>query len=178
MVILGIDPGNNRLGYSGLSSTELIVYGMIHNPRGAEKFNQHLNASIVRISDEFPIVIDSINPDLIAAETVPVGRLGSNSELVVAAITVCKVIAHQFGIPWKDLGANTVKKEVAGDGLASKAKIKNAVFGYFPALEDAHKNKRKNEKLAGEKVVGIPQDQLDAIAVGIAGLIIYGNKDL
>ena len=181
MRILSIDPGMKRLGYSTIEFTSsddlsLISYGMIHIPRTDEKFNPYLNLAIEKITNDFPRILDASEPAFIVSEIVPVGRLGSNSELVVAAITVCKTIAFQWGIEWRDIAANTSKVKVTGDGRASKAKIKNAVFGYFPELEARHKEIRTKEKTDGDKVVGIPQDQIDAIAIGIAGTIIYGAE--
>lgn len=103
MRILGIDPGLIRLGIGALEYKDeeisLITYGLISNPRGPESYNDFLNAGIHQICGDFPRLLDIIQPHMIVAETVPPGRLGSNSDSVMAAITVCKVIAYQFGIP-------------------------------------------------------------------------------
>ena len=182
MKVLGIDPGMNRLGYAGTENeTELNLYkfGMIHTPRAAQTFNQYLNEGIENIATEFPRVLMFTTPDIIVAETVPVGKLGSNSELVVASITVCKTIAFQWGIPWYDVAANTWQSKVVGQGVkVTKAKTRNATFAYFPALAEQHKLLKKEQKDEGEKAEGFPPDVTDAIAISIAGHIIYGNEDL
>jgi Holliday junction resolvasome RuvABC endonuclease subunit len=175
MRILGIDPGFTRLGVAvlsvegGVSKLENVAC-IFHPPREqGVKFNEHLNKGIQQLVNDFPKVIDMARPNFIAAETVPAGRLGSNSELVVAAVTVCKTIAFQFGIEWKDIAANTIKKTVTGNDIATKATVKRAVFAQFPSLEEQHKKIRKDEKKAGTTVVGLPQDVFDAVAIALTG---------
>lgn len=180
--ILGIDPGMTRLGYSAIEKEEelnLYKFGMINTPRTSQTYNEFLNEGIEHISSEFPRVLMLSTPDIIVAETVPVGKLGSNSELVVASITVCKVLAYQWGIPWYDIAANTWQSKVVGSGIkVTKAKTRNAAFAYFPALVGQHKQLKKEQKEAGDKPEGFPPDVTDAIAVSIAGHIIYGNENL
>jgi Holliday junction resolvasome RuvABC endonuclease subunit len=181
MRILGIDPGMLRLGVSAIklledNEIELITYGMISNPRDSgTPYNQYLNAGIAQITNDFPRLLDVTKPQLIASETVPVGRLGMNTELVVGAITACKVIAFQFGIDWVDIGANTVKKEVTGDGKANKTLIRNTILGSFPTIETRHKLLKKEQKAAGEKMVGLPQDVFDSVAVAVAASKVHGT---
>lgn len=172
-----------RLGFAGVAQTEdnieLITYGLISNPRNpTHKWNEHLNRSIHQVTDDLPRVLDLIRPDIIVAETVPAGRLGSNSELVVASITACKVIAFQFGIPWHDVGANTVKKQMTDDAKASKVKIRNAVFAQFPVVEERHLKIKREQKSEGEKMEGLPFDVFDAIAISVVGVKIHGDKNL
>lgn len=97
MRVLAIDPGLVRLGIGALEFKDgdisLITYGLISNPRGQESYNDFLNTGIHQIATDFPRLLDIIQPHIIVAETVPPGRLGSNSDSVMAAITVCKVIA-------------------------------------------------------------------------------------
>lgn len=185
MRVLGLDPGMQRLGFAGVTRSdadsiyELITYGLISNPRSADsKFNEHLTKSIHQIADDLPRVIDIIRPDIIVSEYVPVGRLGSNTELVVAAITTCKVVAYQFGIPWHDVGANTVKVKFTADAKATKVRIRNEVFDRFPIVEERHIKIKKEQKQAGDKAEGLPFDVFDAIAIASVGLDIHGNQDL
>lgn len=181
MRILSIDPGMTRLGVASIITGKddqmtLLTYGMIAHPRDpAHTFNEHLNAGIRQIVDDLPKLIDIVSPSVICAETVPVGRLGSNTELVVAAITAAKVLAYQFGITWVDYGANTIKKQVTGDGRATKTKVRNAVLSYFPEVDERHKQMKKDQKAAGEKVEGLPADVFDAIATSITGAKLYDN---
>src|SRR5688500_3339083 len=118
MVVLGVDPGLTRLGWGSVSvsNDELSLgpCGLIAHPRDTDApFNKYLDEGLAQLADKFPVLLSVIQPDFIAFETVPTGKLGSRSELVMSAASACKVMAHQWGIPWYNLGANTVKKIVA-----------------------------------------------------------------
>lgn len=179
VVILGVDPGSERLGWAAVESEpiELLRWGMISNPRGPEKYNTYLNSTIGQITNDFPRVIGFTEPEAIVAETVPAGKLGSRSELVVAAITVCKTIAFQFGIPWYDVAANTAKKKLTGDGRATKATVKRAVFAQYPEMQESNQRWKKEQKKVGVRASGIPQDILDAIGIASVGATVIEERD-
>jgi len=181
MKLLGIDPGNKRMGLASLHMTPGgIALGecevIYHNNDNNLSFNVYLNEGIANLCEAFPWILHQTQPDVIVAEIIPVGRLGSNTELNVAAITVCKVIAWQWGIDWIDIAANTVKKTITGDGRATKAKIKHTVVKEFPSLVGRNEDIKKQQKMEGVKAEGFPQDLYDAVAVGWAGLLIHGDK--
>lgn len=181
MRIVGIDPGMTRLGLGAIQVTgdelELITCGMIAHPRVVgSSFNQHLAEGIQQIADDLPRFLGIVEPDAIAMELVPVGRLGSNDALVIAAASSCRLIAHQFGIPIIDVAASTVKKELTGDGAASKAKVRNTILDAFDSLAEKHAAAKKEQKASGEKPEGLPQDIFDAIAISIVGAQIYGKS--
>lgn len=182
ITILGIDPGMVRFGWGSVvldaeHQIELGLCGMIAHPRDTNApFNEYLDEGIAQITDQFPVILSILQPTFIAAETVPTGRLGSRSELVVAAITTAKVIAHQWGIPWHNMGANTVKKLITDDGNATKARIRNAIIETFPVLGEKHKAAKVEQKKQGEKMDGIPQDVFDSVAIAIAGAKKYGSS--
>jgi Holliday junction resolvasome RuvABC endonuclease subunit len=163
----------NRLGFGAVENGEemiLLSWGMIQTPRYGQTFNEYLNEGIANIADMFPKVVMQSDPDVIFAEIVPVGKLGSNSELVVASITVCKVIAHQYGIPWLDIAANSWHTELLGEGVkATKAKVRNAVFYHFPPMADKHKKLKQEQKDEGDKAEGFVPDITDAIGIAIVG---------
>jgi crossover junction endodeoxyribonuclease RuvC len=174
MRILGIDPGLLRLGWGVVVlDTELLLgtFGIIETPRAPEaSFNDYIDAGIEQLIVAFPRVLQLTQPDLIASEYVPPGMQGSSSETNIVALTVCKTIASQWGIEWTQFGANSIKKQVAGDGRASKAKVRNAVLAQFPTLAEQHKLTKKEQKQAGMKrPPGIPQDAFDAIAAALTG---------
>lgn len=176
MKVLGLDPGMIRLGYSECYIAEngdpkLGLAGVITNTRGSETFNEYLNDGIRNIVDKFAYILSLTSPDIIVAELVPVGRLGSRSELVVAGITSCKVLAYQGGLPWKDVGANSYKKALTGNGNASKGQIKRKVQELFPNLKELDTQERARQKEAGEKRTGFPIDLWDAVAVSYWGII-------
>lgn len=180
MKVLALDPGLTRLGYASCQlldngDYELGLSGIITHSRGTEKFNEYLNSGIHNICEKFPYLITLTSPDIIVAELVPVGRLGSRSELVVAAITACKVIAYQAGLPWKDVAANSYKKALTGNGAATKGDIKKKVYELYPHLKQKDKDERKRQRELGEKVTGFPADLYDAIAIAHYGVIRFGD---
>lgn len=171
MRILGLDPGLERLGFGIISTSpfELTNMGVISHERDYSlPYNEDLNLGLDNIATQFPRLLMLYDPKEIAAEIVPVGKLGSRSETTVAAITVCKTLAFTYGIPWKDYGANTVKLSVTGDGKATKAQVRNAILKLFPAWEPKHKEEKAKQKHDGMKrPPGIPQDAFDGAAIAL-----------
>lgn len=175
MRILGLDPGMKRLGFGVVEREDeevvLLDFGYFLNERpGDVTYNKFLNLAIGFIAEKFPGLLNEYAPDAIAAEIVPVGRLAANSELVVAAITTCKVIAFQFGVPWHDYGANTVKSVIAGHGSATKAKIRSTICSLYSNIAQAHAELKQRQKSDGQKGEGIPFDVFDGVAVATTGL--------
>jgi Holliday junction resolvasome RuvABC endonuclease subunit len=178
MIVMGIDGGMVRLGLAAVrpidNGEELITHGLIYHPRGSEPFNEYLETGIIQIVDSFPRFIDLVRPDLIVSEYIPAGKLGSSDSQVIAAVTTCRVIAYQFGIDWKNIGANTVKKELTGDYRASKTLVRNTVLDLFPTVAQRHQEMKLEQKAAGDKKrPGLPQDVFDALAVAVVGTRLY-----
>ena len=179
---LGVDPGMVRLGLGCIDrdsegNVKFVTHGLISNPRTEPVYNTYLNRSIQQVIQGFSAFVNMIQPTIIVAEKVPPGKLGRNSELVIAAITTCKVISCQKNIPWLDLAANTVKKTTTGDGLANKTKIRNVVFELFPQVKERHQILKQEEKAEGAKrLVGLPYDVTDAIAIAYAATILLTEE--
>jgi len=175
MKVLALDPGFAKMGYAEAyidenNSITLGLAGTIENVREDETFNEYLNVGIKNIVDRFSYLLSLTSPDIIVAELVPVGRLGSRSELVVAGITACKVVAYQAELPWTDVAANSYKKTITGNGNATKGEIKRKMYEIFPHLKELDKQERATQKEAGDKVTGFPADLYDAVALGVWGL--------
>jgi Holliday junction resolvasome RuvABC endonuclease subunit len=165
-----------RLGYGVVSlndDLELINFGMINTPRTDQEYNQFLNEGIIHIANEFPKLLMVTEPDIILAEYVPPGKLGTRNELTAVSVAVCRVIAHQWGIEWRGIADSTWKSKVVGKRDATKAQTRNAVFSHFPTMADQHKLLKKQQKAEGLKPDGFPADVTDGIAIAIAGTMIY-----
>lgn len=183
MNILGVDGGMTRLGLGAVKidgeDIHFVTHGLIYNPRDPEeRFNDHLNRGIEGIVTGFPRLLDIVRPNLIVSELIPAGKLGANDSLVIAAVTTCKVIAIQFGISWMDIAASTVKKQLTGNGRATKTMIRNTIFDLFPIVEERHLELKKVQKRQGEKVVGLPFDVTDAIGVAVVGARKYAEEEV
>lgn len=182
MQILGLDPGLERLGFGVFRAEEksLVTMGVIPNPKDhLLSYNENLNQAIQNITTQFQRILMLYDPQQIAAETVPVGKLGSRSETTVASITVCKTLAFTYGIPWTDYGANTIKKTLTDDGTASKAKVRNAILELFPDWKTKHKSEKdKQRREEGMKrPPGIPQDAFDGAAIAVIHYMITHGID-
>lgn len=175
MKVLALDPGFRRCGYAEAFKDDytpltLGLAGTIENVREDETFNEYLNQGIKNIVDRFTYLLSLTSPDIIVAELVPVGRLGSRSELVVAGITACKVVAYQADLPWTDIAANSYKKAITGNGNATKGEVKRKMYELFPHLKELDKQERAKQKEAGENVTGFPADMYDAVALSVHGI--------
>lgn len=183
MIVIGIDGGMVRLGLGAVAiqngDLDLITYGLISNSRNDDAFNAFLTRGITQIANDFPRFIDLVRPDVIFSETIPVGKLGSSDSQVVAAVTTCHVLAIQFGIEWRNIAANTVKKELTGDYRASKTLVRNTILDMFPdKIALRHAEEKRAQKEAGEKKrPGLPQDVFDAVAVATIGARIVNGKN-
>lgn len=182
MNVVGLDGGMVRLGLGAVTydkgSIDLLTYGLIGNPRGEEKFNDFLTIGITQIVNDFPKFLDLTRPDVIVSETIPAGKLGSSDSQVIAAVTTCHVIAIQWGIPWINVGANTVKKNLTEDYRASKTLVRNTILDMFPTVAVRHAEVKLQQKEAGEKKrPGLPQDVFDALAVAVVGAGIVGENE-
>lgn len=181
MNVVGIDGGMVRLGLGAVKinnqEIDLITYGLITNPRGEETYNDFLTNGITQITNDFPRFLDLVRPEVIISETIPAGKLGSSDSQVIAAVTTCHVLAIQFGIPWINVGANTVKKNLTGDYRASKTLVRNTILDMFPSVAERHAQEKLAQKEAGEKKrPGLPQDVFDAIAVAVVGANIVNGE--
>lgn len=179
--ILGVDPGAMNFGWASISleanEISLGLCGLIQTPRSEYPgYNDYLDACVAQISEQFPVILSLVQPDLIYSEFVPPGRLGSRSELVTAASSVAKTIAFQWGVEWHGIAASSWKKIVLDDSTATKARIRNHMLDCFPSLAQRHKQQKEEQKAEGEKAVGIPQDVFDSLGVAIAGCKLYNDK--
>ena len=174
MIVVGIDGGMIRLGLAAVEITEdsfdLVSYDLLSTPRGEGKYNAFLTEGITKITNQFPRFLNNNRPDIIFSETIPAGKLGANDSQVIAAVTTCHVLAVQWGIPWIDIAASTVKKSLTDDGRATKTQVRNFVLDNYPELREKHIQEKVSQKKEGlKKRPGLAQDYFDAVAVAIAG---------
>lgn len=171
---MAIDPGALRLGYSMISRLDTSSYvlhesgviGLTRNDK--EAYAAYRHRLIDFWMEKFPDLIKDV--DLIVSEQVPAVGGGNfiaatQSELVKAVVTTCQVIAKQQGVPWREIAGSTIKKQLTGNGRATKVGVRNAVIGVFPELEP-----RKKE-------LTVVADESDAIGIGLVGLGFRKGKD-
>lgn len=166
--IIGIDPGAKRCGYSliefSLDGENFVdpkyvasgIFGLDRDEQSDETYSAYKIRLIKNTAIVFQDKLEELDPDLVVFEFLPVANVGAASGqrlLAFAVATCCQLLAELNGIPWTEMSAVSVKKEITGAGKATKAQVKNAVMEVFPDL------KEKKKYLA---------DETDAIAIPIA----------
>lgn len=163
---MGIDPGAKRCGYSIIgfdledevfSNPSYIASGIFGLSRDDEETYSQYKKRLIPFGIEcFESRFEEFEPDLIVFEFLPVSNAGAASGqrlLAFAMATVGQAMADANGIPWTEITANTVKKQMTGINAATKTQVKNAVIEVFPQLAE------RKKYLA---------DETDAIAIPVA----------
>lgn len=164
--VLGIDSGAKRCGLAVLCDTDkgLSLQYADYVEQGAlagEKYGDHRRRLVAEWTVSLEAAICGFQPDLVVCETVPItGAANASGQRLKAlmVVVVAQSICVRFGIPFKEVGANTVKKRLTGNGDATKPKVREAVISVFPELAARRK-----------EMVAVP-DISDAVAVALTGL--------
>lgn len=145
--IFGIDPGAKRCGYSVIScdldfqNAEYIasgIFGLSRNDEELETYSGYKKRLIKNAIDKFQDLLDEFEPDLAVFEFLPVSNIGAAAGqrlLAFAVATVGQAMCDLNAVPWSEITASTVKKQMTDSGVATKAQIKNAVLKALPELE-------------------------------------------
>lgn len=151
MRVLGIDPGFDRLGMAVLEgdpSRPSFVWSDCVTPAKGEAYERL--ATVYRSTSE---VIQKYSPDMLAIETLFFSTNKKTALQVAEARGAILAAAGNAGIGVCEFSPGTVKLAVTGHGSADKA----AIARMIPHLITLPEKKRLD-------------DELDAIAVAIAGL--------
>ena len=130
MVILGIDPGSQRVGY-----------GLVRKEKGLLKF---LDAGILKIEskkdgrvlwetkNQVERLIKKNKPEILGIEKIYFGRNRKSVLQVAQSRGVIMLVAFEHGLEIVEYSPNEVKAGVTGYGLAGKkavAKMVRAILG-------------------------------------------------
>lgn len=149
MVILGIDPGSSRIGYSVIEKKgtviRLIKAGIIEikNKRQATLKYKTLAAEIEKIIGQYI-------PTLAAMERLYFSRNQKTAMEVAGAIGVITYLISKADIPLREYSPQQIKKAVTGFGDADKTAVAKMVRLLLPMAD-----------------ISGPDDVSDAIAVAI-----------
>ncbi len=148
MIILGIDPGLERMGYGVVnrqgSRLQVIDFGLIQTPRIALPDR-------IRIIHEATLrIIDERMPDAIATERLLFTVNKTTAMDVAKALGVVLLASSIRGIPLTEYSPPEVKQSVVGNGSADKKQVQFMVA-----------------KLLGLKESPKPDDVADALAIAI-----------
>ena len=151
MRVLAIDPGYARLGIAvleGNPSRPTLVWSDCVTPEKGPR-----ESRLASVSNAVSAAIKAHAPDLLAIETLFFGVNKKTALGVAEARGAVLACAGRAGLPVKECSPQQVKSAVTGQGRADKA----AVARMIPRLLALPEKKRLD-------------DELDAIAVGIAAL--------
>ncbi len=121
MLILGIDPGLERIGY-GLVKREgskltPIAYGLIQTPR------IELPLRLLEIKTQFTTLLEEHQPDAIVTERLLFTVNKTTAMDVAKALGVILLISGERGIPWCEYSPPEIKQSVVGNGNAEKKQV-------------------------------------------------------
>ncbi|HTQ11047.1 MAG TPA: crossover junction endodeoxyribonuclease RuvC [Fimbriimonadaceae bacterium] len=148
MIILGIDPGLERLGYGLIlregSRLTSIDHGLIQTPRIS------VPDRLRSIDEQFRQLIDTHHPDAVATERQLFAANKTTALDVAKALGVVLLACSQRGLPWAEYTPPQVKLAVVGHGGADKRQVQFMVT-----------------KLLSLGTPPKPDDVADALAVAI-----------
>ncbi len=152
MRILAIDPGFDRLGIAVLegdaSRPTLVWSECVEPPKGDKEMR------LAAVSEAITKAIRDYAPDRFALETLFFSTNKKTAMGVAEARGAALSVAGAAGLSVREYAPGTVKLAVTGDGRADKA----AIARMLPKLIALPPKERRRD------------DELDAIAVGIAAL--------
>lgn len=127
--ILAIDPGTREMGVAVLENETLLYAGVetFRKLPSQEERLRRVRATVVRLIRDF-------RPALLAIEKTFVNRNLRHAPLLSVLTSEITALARHNRVAVVSLASNTVKKSVAGDGLATKKEVAQAVALHFPKL--------------------------------------------
>ena len=148
MLILGIDPGLESIGYGVVrkvgSKIEAVDYGLIKTPRIL------IPERLKLIHDRVVELIEKHHPDAMATERLLFTKNVTTAMDVAKALGTILLAAADTGIEWAEYSPPEVKRAVVGNGNADKKQVTFMVRRLLALKEDPK-----------------PDDVADALAIAI-----------
>ncbi len=149
MIILGIDPGLERIGYGVIrrsgSKLETLAYGLIQTPK-------IILPDRLRIVHEAVLaIIKDERPDVLVTERLLFTQNKTTAMDVAKSLGTVLLAASFSNIPWCEYSPPEVKQSVVGMGNAEKKQVQFMVA-----------------KILGMKEPPKPDDVADALSIAIA----------
>ncbi len=148
MIILGVDPGLERIGYGVIeksgSQIKAIDYGLIKTPK------VEIGTRLKLAHDQFAELLVKTKPDHFATERLFFAKNQTTAFDVAKALGVVLLAASEYGLAPHEYSPPEVKQSVVGNGAADKKQVQFMVT-----------------RLLGLKEAPKPDDVADALAVAI-----------
>lgn len=151
MIILGIDPGVQRMGY-GLINHEGGKYSVLDLGLVSVGESKKHGESLFHLRGALMEIFLKFKPDLVAVEKLFFSKNIKTAMKVGEARGIVILVAAENNVPVLELTPNEVKVAVAGYGRADKGQIQRMV-----------------KTLLGLTAVPKPDDVADALAVAYTG---------
>ncbi len=160
MKIIGIDPGFDRNGIAVIDrngSKDALVFSTLIQTDKKQEMSERL--AVVAI--EIERVLAEYKPDLLIMEQLFMSKNVTTVIGVAEARGVILAAAGKAGIPTREIGPMQVKLAITGYGKAEKSAVAMMVG--------------KLIKLPDRKMI---DDEMDAIAIALAGSAVFGHQFL
>lgn len=126
MIILGIDPGFDRVGWAVIekkpTTTTLLMCGAVTTSK-----KDILPVRLAEIHDELQSVIDQFHPEVASIESLFFTNNVTTGIPVAEARGVIVMTCHSNGLKIQEWTPPQVKSSVAGDGRADKKAVEKMV---------------------------------------------------
>ncbi|MBP9851994.1 MAG: crossover junction endodeoxyribonuclease RuvC [Candidatus Pacebacteria bacterium] len=158
MKIIGIDPGFDRNGIAVIDrngSKDALVFSTLIQTDKKQEMSERL--AVVAI--EIERVLAEYKPDLLIMEQLFMSKNVTTVIGVAEARGVILAAAGKAGIPTREIGPMQVKLAITGYGKAEKSAVAMMVG--------------KLIKLPDRKMI---DDEMDAIAIALAGSAVFGHQ--
>lgn len=153
MIVLGLDPGIDRLGWAIIRETEegieLVHYGLITTDKSRDSA-----ARFAEIAIDLQQLIHTHEPDIVYIEKLFFSINAKTAMLIAEARGVLKVTTALENLEIKELHPMQLKKKIVGTGKATKKEIQAAISSLF-SIEEKFKT----------------DDVADAIAIAYIGML-------
>ena len=152
MIILGIDPGTNRIGHALVEKKKNIIKPISY---GCWEFKiRDKGYRLIHIHKNIQKILKEHKPDYLAIESVFFCRNAKTVMQVSEARGVILMTAAKHKVEVVELAPLEIKQKLTGNGWAEKADVQRFV-----------KKILKIKNLPG------PDDTADALAIALAGII-------
>ena len=156
--ILAIDPGTKEMGMAVLDENELLDYGVKTLRRGPNGDKDILN----QVEKIITRLITQNKPDVLVIEKNLFSHIKQNYLLTMVVATI-RNTAKRLKIKVKEYAPNTIRKQVCGDGYATKREVARAIALKFPELKVYLDPGKKWKERYWQNI-------FDAVAVGLTYL--------
>jgi Holliday junction resolvasome RuvABC endonuclease subunit len=169
--VLAFDPGAERCGWAVIEggkgqTPRYRASGIIGLKRpDGEPYQAYRLSLIGALTGDIQHLWHLHEPEEVVNETVPPSTStafasnGVQAQLAATTVTTIQVMAQLRGVPVRQVSANTVKAKIGGGKSATKVKVRNGVYSFFPDLKETR----------GKEWVKV-HDESDAIAIGLTSL--------